>query len=58
MTTTKDESELLTHKKACLRRYYENMSIGKARTIKSSLNKTKAAVFVKRVNYAKGREFI
>jgi len=47
----------------CLRRHYENMDIMRAKKLKAELepkNKptTKSKIFVKRINYAKGYDFL
>ena len=51
------------HRKACLRRHYENMDIMRAKRLKSELeprNKPTAASkrFIKRINFAKGYQFL
>lgn len=47
------------HRKSCLRRYYENMDKAKALSVLGNLSAKKAkAIFKKRINYAKGYEFI
>ena len=46
------------HKKNCLRRHYFNMTMGRVLLLKSQLTKKKYLILVKRVNYAKGYEFI
>lgn len=47
------------HRKACLRRHYESMDKLRANKVLDEL-KTKAEKqrFIKRINYAKGYEFI
>lgn len=50
--------EQIQHKKACLRRHYENMTKGQVLGLKSELTKKKYLILVKRVNYAKGYQFI
>ena len=45
------------HKRACLRRHYENMTMGRVLRLKSQLSKKRYMVLVKRVNHAKGYEF-
>ena len=45
------------HRKDCLRRYYENMDIAKAKNLLSKYraeSRKKAQVFIKRINTAKG----
>jgi len=48
----------LQFKKDCLRRHYENMSSMRAKALMRNLNKTKKAIFIKRINYAKGYKFV
>jgi len=48
----------LQFKRECLRRHYENMDKSRALLLMGKLNKTKKAIFVKRINYAKGYRFI
>ena len=57
------QQAILTHKKQCLRNHYYNLDKGQALTIKSSLQRygkstEKSKKFIKRVNYARGYEFI
>ena len=46
------------HRKDCLRRHYFNMDKGRALKLMGELNKKRKAIFVKRINYAKGYKFI
>lgn len=46
------------HRKDCLRRHYEQMNKARAYKLKGSLTGRARAVFVKRINTAKGFEFI
>ena len=48
----------LQFKKDCLRRHYENMSSMRAKALMRTLSKAKKAIFIKRINYAKGYKFI
>lgn len=48
----------IQHKKACLRRHYENMTKERAYKVMSELNKSAKRIFKKRVNHAKGYEFL
>lgn len=48
----------LQHKKDCLRRHYENMNSMRAKALMKGLNKKNTAIFIKRINYAKGYKFI
>lgn len=57
------QESILSHKKACLRRYYENMDKFKALNIKAGLERhgrptAKSKRFIKRINCAKGYSFI
>jgi len=45
------------HKKACLRKHYETMTMGQVLRLRSILTKKKYLILVKRVNYAKGYKF-
>ena len=62
MTTTK-HNNTEEFRKACLRRHYENMTYSTARRLLSELSKNgketaKSKRFKKRINYAKGYEFL
>lgn len=46
------------HRKDCLRRHYFNMDKGRALRLIGELNKTKKAIFVNRINDAKGYKFV
>lgn len=51
------------HRKDCLRRHYEDMDIVRARLLRSELEPkgkrtTKSKIFTKRINCAKGFNFI
>jgi hypothetical protein len=46
------------HRKDCLRRHYEDMDKVRALDLMGELGKKAKAIFVKRINYAKGYKFI
>jgi len=48
----------LQFKKDCLRRHYEDMNSMRAKALMRNLNKKNTAIFIKRINYAKGFKFI
>lgn len=48
----------LQYFKDCRRRHYENMSSMRAKALMRTLTKAKKAIFIKRINYAKGYEFV
>lgn len=48
----------LQHFKDCRKRHYENMNSMRAKALIRNLSKAKKAIFIKRINYAKGYKFI
>ena len=53
-----NEQQQNQHKKDCLRRHYEAMTMGTVLRLKSQLTKKKYLILVNRVNFAKGYQFV
>jgi len=45
-------------RKDCLKRHYQNMSSMRAKALMRKLSKKNTAIFIKRINYAKGYKFV
>lgn len=63
LKSNQEQSAIQTHRKECLRNYYQNLNIGQALTIKSRLENDGrpsrlSKGFIDKVNNAKGFNFL